>query len=195
MVARTSFQYCNCYGLPGWICISVSICVFRTDEIRVSFVTENWLHFLCLPRRIVLKVCLLSERDWKAINEIDFAGRVLLGCKDFMRENQFWSLALRIAKATVDVERERLKKKGGADAVTCVVQHESWKLFLEFAWIYSRLFVMGCLCMVCGGQICWRDWPGMTVLSSSISPNSKWRRLLAIGSKNWVSTGVRSKFT
>ena len=88
--------------------------------------------FYRLLRRIVSKVHLPAEGDWAANQDFDFTGNSLLDLGQFMRNFQFRDAALRVVKATVDIERDRgtLKNKGGTLTLATVVG-ESLNPFLE----------------------------------------------------------------
>ena len=70
-------------------------------------------------------MCLPTKGDWEAFHDFVFIGMVLMCLGDFMKKTQFWSSAMRVAKATVEVEMERSKKKCGSHAETSVVLDES----------------------------------------------------------------------
>ena len=66
------------------------------------------------------RVCLPTKGDWEAFHDFVFTGKVLKCLGDFVKK----SSAIGVAKATVDVERERSKKKCGSHAGTSVVLDE-----------------------------------------------------------------------
>ena len=100
--------------------------------------------FYCLLRRIVSKVCLTTESDWESVHKFDSAGKAILG---FMKKPHYWNFALRVAKATVEVERERERESGqkniGEQTVTSVVLEELLNPFLESARNYLKFVCDG----------------------------------------------------
>ena len=94
--------------------------------------------FYCLLRRLVSKAYLPSEGDWKSLHEFNFTGKSLLGLSVFMRKTQLRNSTVRVRKVTLEVEREKSKKKGGADAVKLAVVYETLNSFSDSARIYLK---------------------------------------------------------
>ena len=83
-----------------------------------------------LLRRIVSRSCLPAEWNWDALRSFDFAVSELLGIPEFMQRTEFRAKVLKVARSTIDVERER-GKKGKSDAVAKTVMGESFNPFID----------------------------------------------------------------
>ena len=88
----------------------------------------DFLHRLL--RRVVSRDCLPSEWDWDALRSFDFSVGELLGIPEFMRQTEFRSKVLKVAKSKIDVELER-GKKSRSDTVAKTVMGESFNPFID----------------------------------------------------------------
>ena len=57
--------------------------------------------------RIVQRSSLPGEKDWEALRDFDFSSVELLDVPSFMDDTEFQAKAMRVAKAKIDVEREK----------------------------------------------------------------------------------------
>ena len=101
--------------------------------------------FYCLLRSTVLESCLPTKRDLESVHQFDFARKTQLRLAHLRRRTQFRKSALGMAKATVDVEKERSKKKSGEQAVTMDVLEVSLNPFQKSARNYLKFVCDGIL--------------------------------------------------
>ena len=71
------------------------------------------------------------KRDCERILEINFSGKILLDLGDFIKKTRYRLFSLRVANATVDVEKEKMRRKCGAHAVTSAVVDETLIVFFR----------------------------------------------------------------
>ena len=117
----------------------MSQCVSRDQELLLW---ERLISFFyCLLRRFASTVYSPTEGGSEAIQEFGFTGKNLSGLTDFMRKTQFGNSALRVAKTTIDVERESSRKKVGAHAGISATVDETLNPSMKSARNYPKTCV------------------------------------------------------
>ena len=96
----------------------------------------NFLHRLL--RRIGERDTLPDEIDWETLRQYDFTGTRYLDVPSFMEKIEFRAKAKRVAKAKIDVEREKSKRQKSSEAVARSVTGATFNPFIETGRSYIR---------------------------------------------------------
>ena len=154
----------------------------------------DFLHRLL--RRVVSRDCLPSEWDWDALRSFDFSVGELLGIPEFMRQTEFRSKVLKVAKSKIDVERER-GKKSRSDSVAKTVMGESFNPFIDqgrqyFKYVakelvknptFKSVLVIGLVCF---------DYGVLFKLPRTVAVDCFQHLFQSFGSRGWVNRELRN---